>query len=50
VYIVNFFLPLGFCLLNGYWIAVIAACATAAAALLSLASGCKPSPVHARPM
>lgn len=31
VYVVNFALPLGFCLLNGYWLAVIAAAGTALA-------------------
>jgi putative membrane protein len=32
VYLVNFSLPLGFCLLNGYWLAVIAGVGTACAA------------------
>lgn len=44
VYIVNFLLPLGFCVLNGYWIAVVAACASAAAASLSFGSGWKARP------
>jgi hypothetical protein len=34
VYGVNFLLPLGFCLLNGYWIAIIAGVGTAAAPFL----------------
>jgi uncharacterized membrane protein len=34
VYAVNFLLPLGFCLLNGYWIAIIAGVGTAAAPFL----------------
>lgn len=36
VYFVNFALPLGFCVLNGYWIAVFAGLATAIAAWLLL--------------
>jgi uncharacterized membrane protein len=34
VYLVNFSLPLGFCILNGYWLAVIAGAGTACAAWL----------------
>lgn len=34
VYLVNFALPLGFCLLNGYWLAVFAAIGTVTAAFL----------------
>jgi uncharacterized membrane protein len=34
VYIVNFSLPLGFCILNGYWIAVVAGIGSVLAALL----------------
>ena len=39
VYIVNFFLPLGFCVLNGYWIAVFAGIGTVVAAFLVFGSG-----------
>jgi hypothetical protein len=34
VYLVNFLLPLGFCVLNGYWIAVFAGIGTVVAAFL----------------
>lgn len=36
VYFVNFALPLGFCVLNGYWLAVFASLATGTTAWLSL--------------
>jgi uncharacterized membrane protein len=36
VYCVNFLLPLGFCILNGYWLAVLAALTTASVAWLVL--------------
>jgi uncharacterized membrane protein len=39
VYAVNFLLPLGFCLLNSYWIAVIAGFGTAAAPFLIFGLG-----------
>jgi putative membrane protein len=39
VYLVNFFLPLGFCVLNGYWIAVFAALGAVGAAFLVFGSG-----------
>jgi uncharacterized membrane protein len=39
VYVVNFFLPLGFCMLNGYWIAVFAGLAAVGAVLLACGSG-----------
>jgi putative membrane protein len=39
VYFVNFLLPLGFCVLNGYWIAVCAGIGAAVAAFLVLGSG-----------
>ena len=39
VYIVNFFLPMGFCVLNGYWIAVFAGIGTVVAAFLVFGSG-----------
>jgi uncharacterized membrane protein len=39
VYIVNFFLPLGFCVLNGYWIAVFAGMGAVGAAFLFFGSG-----------
>jgi len=39
VYSINFFLPLGFCVLNGYWTAVFAGIGAAAAALLVFGSG-----------
>ena len=45
VYFVNFLLPLGFCVLNGYWIAVFAGIATVVAAFLFFGSG-KASHLH----
>ena len=39
VYFVNFLLPLGFCVLNGYWIAVFAGIGTVVAAFLVFGSG-----------
>jgi uncharacterized membrane protein len=39
VYFVNFLLPLGFCVLNGYWIAVFAGIGTLVAAFLVFGSG-----------
>jgi uncharacterized membrane protein len=39
VYFVNFLLPLGFCVLNGYWIAVFAGSGTVVAAFLVFGSG-----------
>ena len=39
VYLVNFLLPLGFCILNGYWIAVFAGLGVIVAALLVFGSG-----------
>jgi uncharacterized membrane protein len=39
VYLVNFLLPLGFCILNGYWIAVFAGLGAVVAALLVFGSG-----------
>jgi putative membrane protein len=39
VYLVNVFLPLGFCLLNGYWLAVVAAGGTGLGAWLLLVAG-----------
>jgi uncharacterized membrane protein len=39
VYSINFFLPLGFCVLNGYWIAVVAGIGAAVAAFLFFGSG-----------
>jgi hypothetical protein len=39
VYFVNFLLPLGFCVLNGYWIAVLAGIGTVVAAFLVFGSG-----------
>ena len=39
VYLVNFFLPLGFCVLNGYWIAVFAGLGAVGAAFLVFGSG-----------
>jgi uncharacterized membrane protein len=45
VYFVNFLLPLGFCVLNGYWIAVFAGIATVVAAFLFFGSG-KASRLH----
>src|SRR5437016_4558453 len=39
VYSINFFLPLGFCVLNGYWIAVVAGIGAAVAAFLLFGSG-----------
>src|SRR5262245_17173437 len=39
VYLVNFLLPLGFCILNGYWIAVFAGLGSIVAALLVFGSG-----------
>ncbi|HSF57496.1 MAG TPA: carotenoid biosynthesis protein [Candidatus Binatia bacterium] len=38
VYLVNFFLPLGFCVLNGYWIAVFAGLGAVGAAFLVFGS------------
>jgi putative membrane protein len=38
VYAVNFSLPLGFCLLNGYWVATFAAVTTAGVAWLAVAA------------
>jgi uncharacterized membrane protein len=40
VYLINFSLPLGFCMLNGYWLAAIAGPAAIALAWL-LATRCK---------
>jgi uncharacterized membrane protein len=45
VYFVNFLLPLGFCVLNGYWIAVSAGIGTVVAAFLFFGSG-KASRLH----
>ena len=45
VYFVNFVLPLGFCVLNGYWIAVFAGIGTVVAAFLFFGSG-KASCLH----
>ena len=39
VYLVNFSLPLGFCLLNRYWLAVFASVATAAIAWIACSQG-----------
>ena len=39
VYLVNFLLPLGFCILNGYWIAVFAGLGVIVAALLVFGFG-----------
>ena len=39
VYFVNFLLPLGFCVLNGYWIAVFAGIGVVVAAFLVFGSG-----------
>jgi uncharacterized membrane protein len=39
VYFVNFLLPLGFCVMNGYWIAVLAGIGTVVAAFLVFGSG-----------
>jgi uncharacterized membrane protein len=39
VYLINFLLPLGFCVLNGYWIAVFASLGAAGAAFLVFGSG-----------
>lgn len=39
VYFVNFLLPLGFCVLNGYWIAVFAGIGVVVAAFLFFGSG-----------
>jgi len=39
VYFVNFLLPLGFCVLNGYWIAVFAGIGAVMAAFLVFGSG-----------
>jgi uncharacterized membrane protein len=39
VYLVNFLLPLGFCVLNGYWIAVFAGLGAVGAAFLVFGSG-----------
>ena len=39
VYLVNFLLPLGFCILNGYWMAVFAGLGVLVAALLVFGSG-----------
>jgi uncharacterized membrane protein len=39
VYFVNFLLPLGFCVLNGYWIAVFAGIGAVVAAFLIFGSG-----------
>jgi uncharacterized membrane protein len=39
VYFVNFLLPLGFCVLNGYWIAVFAGIGALVAAFLVFGSG-----------
>jgi uncharacterized membrane protein len=39
VYLVNFFLPFGFCVLNGYWIAVFAGLGAVGAAFLVFGSG-----------
>jgi uncharacterized membrane protein len=39
VYVVNLLLPLGFCVLNGYWVAVIASIAAAVSAFLIFGSG-----------
>lgn len=39
VYFVNFLLPLGFCVLNGYWIAVFAGIGAVVAAFLVFGSG-----------
>ena len=39
VYFVNFLLPLGFCVMNGYWIAVFAGVGALVAAFLVFGSG-----------
>ena len=39
VYVVNFLLPLGFCVLNGYWIAVFASIGVVVGALVVFGSG-----------
>ena len=39
VYFVNFLLPPGFCVLNGYWIAVFAGIGAVVAAFLIFGSG-----------
>lgn len=39
VYFVNFLLPLGFCVLNGYWIAVFAGIGAVVATFLVFGSG-----------
>jgi hypothetical protein len=47
VYAINFFLPLGFCVLNGYWIAVFAGIGAAVAAFLVFGSGREGVPLTA---
>jgi putative membrane protein len=42
VYLVNFLLPVGFCVLNGYWIAVFAGLGTVVVAFLVFGSGRAP--------
>jgi putative membrane protein len=39
VYLINFLLPLGFCVLNGYWLAVLAGSGSIVAAFLIFGSG-----------
>jgi hypothetical protein len=39
VYLVNFFLPLGFCILNGYWLAVFTGLGAVVGAFLVFGSG-----------
>lgn len=46
VYLVNFFLPLGFCVLNGYWIAVFAGLGAVGAAFLVFGSGKASRPIQ----
>jgi putative membrane protein len=48
VYLVNFALPLGFCLLNGYWLAVCAGIALAFTAFILLGGFLRPSAFRRR--
>lgn len=46
VYLVNFSLPLGFCILNGYWLAVFGGIGVAGVAFLVFGFGRTPHPVE----
>lgn len=46
VYLVNFSLPLGFCILNGYWLAVFGGIGVAGVAFLVFGFGRTPRPVE----